>query len=83
MSTEKRGTTVELPYEEACRNYTLGFALALFMTASVFASVLIGDFPLGYDRLLTVFWGVFNLGGVFIVALAYHFPVLFYEVMEE
>jgi len=67
-------------YRQQCKDYTIGFAAALFLSATVLA------FPAVWlDWQATLFaraYTVFGAAGCVVLAIAYNRPMLFYEALE-
>lgn len=69
---------------QGCKEYTLGFALALFAASSLLAHLVVWNehLPTVVHETALPFFVVFSVAGFAIVGVAYTTPVRFYELME-
>jgi len=73
-----------MSYRRGCFDYTIGFATALFMVASLLGFVILWKqhVPETVYYTSVPFFVLFSLVGFAIVAVAYTRPIWFYEVVE-
>lgn len=81
-SEESPGRTRQ--FKQGCKDYTLGFALALFAASTVLAHLIVWKqyVPASVHETAVPFFVVFSVAGLAVVAAAYTAPVRFYELME-
>jgi len=72
--------TEQRSYRQQCKDYGIGYAAALFLSATVVA------FPAVWTAwqtaLFAKFYTVFAAAGAVVLAIAYNRPVWFYELLE-
>jgi hypothetical protein len=79
---------IQYTYEEACRNYSLGFAGATYLVASSLLllpafSYLFPMYPIGWLAEPAAHLGIIlYILGSLILVIAYEYPIEFYELLE-
>lgn len=79
------GKEVRLSYRRGCHDYTIGFASAFFMAATVFGFVILWKqhVPETIYYTSVPFFVVFSVVAFVIVGIAYTRSIWFYELLEE
>jgi len=78
------GKEVRMSYRRGCHDYTIGFASALFMVATLLGFVILWKQHVPETVYYTAipFFVLFSLTGFGIVGVAYTRPIWFYELLE-
>lgn len=79
------GKEVRMSYRRGCHDYTIGFASALFMAATLLGFVILWKqhVPETIYYTSVPFFVVFSFVGFAIVGIAYTRPIWFYELLED
>lgn len=78
------GREVRMSYYRGCRDYTIGFASAFFLAATVcgYGILWMKHVPEAIYHTSVIFFVVFSLTAFLIVGIAYTSPIWFYQLLE-
>lgn len=78
------GPKVEMTYRRGCHDYAIGYSTAFFMAAAVLGYAILWKqhLPKSVYATTVPFFVVFSIAGFALIAIAYTYPVRFYELME-